>query len=225
MPHNLSGIDWPVRTERLLIRRATPADADATWTYRRLEQVSRWLTGAATDRADYARTFSDPDRLACTLIVQREDPEGPTVIGDLKLAVENAWAQTEIAAQAVGVQAEIGWVLDPAQHGRGYGTEAVTALLEMAFDRLRLRRVVAYCFAANEPSWRLMERVGMRREGYSVADALHRSGRWLDGMVYALLADEWRALRRSPTPPGALRDQVADPKDAPRARTARSASG
>ncbi len=193
MPRTLDELDWPVRTERLLLRPATPADADATWAYRRLDSVSQWLTSAATDPTGYTQTFTDPVRLAHTLILDRPDRDGPTLIGDLKLAVENAWAQAEVTEQAVGMQAEIGWALDPAQHGRGYATEAVTALLEIAFGRLGLRRVVAYCFAANEPSWRLMERVGMRREGYSVADGLHRSGRWVDGMVYALLADEWQA--------------------------------
>jgi RimJ/RimL family protein N-acetyltransferase len=38
-----------------------------------------------------------------------------------------------------------------------------------------------------------MERVGMRREAHNLRDSLHRSGDWLDGMGYALLADEWRA--------------------------------
>jgi len=37
----------------------------------------------------------------------------------------------------------------------------------------------------------LMERIGMRREGYSVRSGLHRDGQWLDGMTYAVLADEW----------------------------------
>ncbi len=60
---------------------------------------------------------------------------------------------------------------------------------------LGLRRVTAGCFAANEASWRLMERVGMRREIHTVRESLHRSGEWLDGMGYALLADEWRELR------------------------------
>ena len=54
-----------------------------------------------------------------------------------------------------------------------------------------------FCFADNEPSWRLMERVGMRRELYAVRESLHRSGAWLDGLGYALLADEWRS-RRTP---------------------------
>ena len=68
-----------------------------------------------------------------------------------------------------------------------------------AHDVLRLRRVVATCFADDERSWRLMERVGMRREVYAVDDALHRSGRWLDGFGYALLAEEWKGTpaRRS----------------------------
>jgi hypothetical protein len=53
--------------------------------------------------------------------------------------------------------------------------------------------VKALCYADNEPSWRLMERLGMRREEYAVQDSLHRTKGWLDGMTYAVLADEWRA--------------------------------
>jgi RimJ/RimL family protein N-acetyltransferase len=94
---------------------------------------------------------------------------------------------------ARGVQAELGWCLDPRYAGRGYATEAVEGLLHLCFELLGLRRVTASCFADNERSWRLMERVGMRREAHTVADSLHRSGRWLDGLTYAMLADEWRA--------------------------------
>ena len=42
------------------------------------------------------------------------------------------------------------------------------------------------------PFGRLMERLGMRREEYNVRDSLHRTGEWLDGVGYALLAEEWR---------------------------------
>ena len=66
-------------------------------------------------------------------------------------------------------------------------------LLRISFEELGLRRVFAQCFAANEASWRLMERLGMRREQHTRKDSLHRNGEWLDGMMYALLADEWRA--------------------------------
>jgi len=61
------------------------------------------------------------------------------------------------------------------------------------FVELGLRRVYAQCFADNAASWRIMEKLGMRREEYAVRDSLHRSGQWMDGMRYAILSDEWRA--------------------------------
>jgi len=67
----------------------------------------------------------------------------------------------------------------------------VRALVEVCFGPLGLRRVYAQCFADNEPSWRLMERIGMRREQHTVKDSLHRTRGWLDGLAYALLATEW----------------------------------
>lgn len=137
---------------------------------------------------EYRKQFEKPERLAKTLVVEL----GGRVIGDLMLAVEDAWSQTEVADQAKDVQAELGWCLDPAQQGHGYATAAVEALIRVCFEDLGLRRVTANCFADNESSWRLMERVGMRREMHTVSESLHRSGAWLDGLGYALLADEWR---------------------------------
>jgi RimJ/RimL family protein N-acetyltransferase len=95
------------------------------------------------------------------------------------------------------VQAELGWCLDPSHQGRGYATEAVTALMRLCFEDLGLRRVTANCFADNEESWRLMERLGMRREIHTLRESLHRSGKWMDGMGYALLAEEWRETRQA----------------------------
>ncbi|MDQ4114774.1 MAG: GNAT family N-acetyltransferase, partial [Actinomycetota bacterium] len=102
--------------------------------------------------------------------------------------------QTEVREHANGTQAELGWTIDPAHQGNGYATEAVRAVLDVCFGPLGLRRVVAECFADNEASWRLMERLGMRRESHTVKDSLHRTRGWLDGLSYALLAEEW-ALR------------------------------
>jgi RimJ/RimL family protein N-acetyltransferase len=135
----------------------------------------------------YRATFTDADRLAATVIVERDG----VLIGDLMLRIEDAWAQAEVADQARGKQVELGWVLDPAHTGKGYATEAVRRLLAYCFTDLRVQRVVANCFLANEASWRLMERVGMRREGHAVAESLHRSGQWLDTVTYALLATQW----------------------------------
>ena len=189
MASALDSLDWPVRTERLLIRRPTAADAETTWRYRRQEAVSRWMTSASTDLDEYRARFEDPQRMAKTMVVEHDG----ALVGDLMLAVEDAWAQAEVEELGKGVHAELGWCLDPAYGGRGLATEAVRALISVAFDRLGLRRVTANCFADNEPSWRLMERVGMRREAYTVRDSLHRSGQWLDGMMYALLAEDWHA--------------------------------
>jgi RimJ/RimL family protein N-acetyltransferase len=185
---SLDALKWPVHTDRLLIRPAQPGDADATWRFRRLDEVSRWITRAPTTFEDYRKRFEDPDSLGKTLIVERDGE----VIGDLMLQIEDAWAQAEVADQARGVQAELGWVLHPDQSGKGHATEAVAELIRICFEELGLRRVTANCFAANESSWRLMERLGMRREISTVRDSLHRSGEWLDGIGYALLADEFR---------------------------------
>ena len=84
-------------------------------------------------------------------------------------------------------------VAGPEETGKGYATEAVEAALRICFEHMGLRRVTASCFAGNTASYRLMERVGMRREAHTVKDALHPSGAWMDGYSYALLAHEWRA--------------------------------
>lgn len=72
----------------------------------------------------------------------------------------------------------------------------MTEILRICFTDLGLRRVVAHCFARNEASWRLMERVGMRREAHTVEDSLHAELGWLDGYSYAILAREWERRDR-----------------------------
>jgi RimJ/RimL family protein N-acetyltransferase len=193
MASKLDDVRWPVHTARLSLRPASNADLDATWRFRQLDEVNRWMTSAPTSREDYRLKFEDPERLAKTLVIELDG----AVIGDLMIAIEDAWAQSEVTSQARGVQAELGWCLDPRHQGRGYATEAVTALMRLCFEDLGLRRVTANCFADNEESWRLMERLGMRREVHTLRESLHRSGEWLDGMGYALLADEWRDLRQA----------------------------
>ncbi len=127
------------------------------------------------------------------MVVQLGHAPVGAVIGDFMLRRDNAWAQLERLDEARGAQAELGWVLDPAHAGRGYATEAVQELIRYCFDDLGIHRVVATAFLDNDASWRLMERVGMRRETHAVRSSLHRSGRWLDTATYAVLAQEWRS--------------------------------
>jgi RimJ/RimL family protein N-acetyltransferase len=184
-------LDRALTTDRLRLRPATHEDAEATWAFRQLETVNEWLTGCPPDFNGYKALFADPQRLTTTVIV--ELPDG-TIIGDFMLRREDAWAQLEVADRAAGTQAELGWVIDPAHSGRGYATEAVRAIMDFCFSDLGVRRIVANCFLDNVASWRLMERVGMRRESHAVRESLHRSGKWLDTVAYALLADEWHQL-------------------------------
>ncbi|WP_148570828.1 GNAT family N-acetyltransferase [Nocardioides caldifontis] len=191
MPRTLDDVAWPLRTERLAIRRGTKEDLEPTWRFRRLEEVGHWVTGFPRTLGEYRSRFEEPARLDSLLVVEH----GGEVVGDLMVRIEDAWSQSEVTDLARGVQAELGWTLDPAHGGKGFATEAVRAAIGLCFEELGLRRVVAICFADNTASWRLMERVGMRREGYTVKDALHRDGRWLDGLNYAMLREEWPAAR------------------------------
>ena len=195
MPQDLSAVSWPVRTDRLSIRPSTVDDLPAMFEIRRRPEVSEWLPTLPTDRDAFLERMSDPERLAVTLALEL----GGELVGDLYLNIGEPWAQAEVADQARGTQAELGWVIPPEHSGQGLATEAAAELIRICFEDLGLRRVVALCFADNVASWRIMEKLGMRREEHSRAESLHRSGRWLDGMGYGLLADEWRHARRRPS--------------------------
>ncbi|MBC7403623.1 MAG: GNAT family N-acetyltransferase, partial [Microbacteriaceae bacterium] len=148
MSQGLGAVAWPIRTERLEIRPATEVDGPAIWHYRREESVTLWITSAQLDRELYLADFTETSRLAKTLVIELDG----SVIGDLMLAIEDAWAQAEVRDRARAVQAELGWSLDPAHTGNGYATEAVAELIRICFEELHLRRVIAQCFADNESS-------------------------------------------------------------------------
>lgn len=182
---------WPIRTARLEVRRATPDDLDAIWGYRRLPEVNTWLGGAPATLEVFRERLQDPERLETLFAITLLKDGGARLIGDIMVRIGDGWSQREVRDQAAGVEAELGWALAPEFTGHGYATEAVRAVIDVCFGRLGLRRVHAGCFATNEPSWRLMERLGMRREELSRKTALHRSGEWMDGMSYGILAEEW----------------------------------
>lgn len=192
MDNPLHLIDWPIHTQRLRLRALEATDAEATWEYRQLPEVTQWITSGPSDYATYLKQFLDSERFAKDVAVELVAEDGTArLIGTVMVRIDDAWAQTEIVDQARGLQAELGWSFHPEAGGKGYATEAVRTVLGLCFETLGIHRVIAECFAANEPSWRLMERLGMRREEYSLKSGLHRSGQWMDGMTYAMLAEEW----------------------------------
>jgi RimJ/RimL family protein N-acetyltransferase len=93
-----------------------------------------------------------------------------------------------------GRQAEIGYTLARAHQGQGYASEALTRLLGYLFSDLNLHRVHANIDPENVPSARLLERLGMRREGRFV-ESLWFKGRWADEEWYAILQREWMERR------------------------------
>ena len=91
-------------------------------------------------------------------------------------------------------QAEIGFTLAREHQGKGYATEAVNRLLDYVFGVLGKHRVIAVTDARNAPAARLLERVGMRREGHFVENIWFK-GEWADEYQYAMLEREWRTQR------------------------------
>lgn len=89
----------------------------------------------------------------------------------------------------------IGYCLNRAYWGRGYGTEATRALIAFGFTRLALHRIFALCDPANVGSNRVLEKAGMTLEGHLREDFPVR-GRWRDTMLYAILEREWNSQKR-----------------------------
>ena len=85
---------------------------------------------------------------------------------------------------------EIGWLVDKKHWGNGIGTEIGASLLYYAFDILKLRRVIAACHVENHASYKLMEKIGMRREARFVKEKLY-GDTWCDRYQYAILREEW----------------------------------
>lgn len=84
---------------------------------------------------------------------------------------------------------DLGYALDSDYQGRGYMSEAVRRLIALGFDDLELHRIWAGCDVNNTPSRRLMERVGMTREGLLREDKFLR-GVWRSSYLYSILASD-----------------------------------
>lgn len=90
-----------------------------------------------------------PKRLAFTIVSRR----GGKPRGGLNLR----WPHAGVA--------ELGCAIDPRHQGRGYATEAVRRVVELAFGRLGAHRVQATCWVRNPASARVLEKAGLKREG------------------------------------------------------------
>ena len=195
-------VAWPRPAGVLELRPPTPADLDAVLAWRNRPEVTRWLLRTTVDPEAYRRAWSagadDPHDHAVVAVVDG------AVVGTGSLEVSDAMGQFEGADAADGPSAVapwrrreggLGYLIDPDHAGRGYATAISRALLDLAFDELGLHRVTAGCFADNVASWRVMEKLGMRREQHGVKDSWHAELGWVDGFTYGILADEWVTRR------------------------------
>jgi RimJ/RimL family protein N-acetyltransferase len=174
----------------LSLRAYAPADLDELWTFEQLPQVQQWLSWAPHSRAELGNALDLKSSNTTHVVVL----VASGIIGHIMIRRRDSWAQADAAPLAKNLEAELGWMFNPAYGGHGYATEAVAATIGLCFDALEVRRIYAGCFADNTASWQLMERLGMRREEHSRATALHRDGTWHDGFSYALLRQEWPTI-------------------------------
>lgn len=98
-------------------------------------------------------------------------------------------------------QAEFGFVLAGDAHGFGYAAEASATLLDAAFPALDLNRAYARVDAGNEPSLRMLRRLGLRQEAYLVGREFFK-GEWTDIVIFAVLRQEWEHRRGDLPAPG-----------------------
>lgn len=95
---------------------------------------------------------------------------------------------------------ELGYVFNWNFQGKGYATEAAKALIYDIIENHNARRIVAMCNPFNESSWRLLERLGLRREGHLIQNIYfkmdeHGCPIWLDTYEYGILSSDWLQLQ------------------------------
>jgi RimJ/RimL family protein N-acetyltransferase len=189
---------FPVTTERLAIRSLTVDDLSRHHTIfsnpdtvRYLYEEPLTLQGAEEHLARRCKVDLPQDGEWLNLGVEVAG-EG-VLIGELGVAM----------LSEANRHCEIGYVFDPTFSGHGYATEATAFVVDVAFTFLNAHRVSARLDARNFASQRLLERLGMRREGH-LKENEYVKGEWTDEAIYATLVDEWRA-RRGPLEPIILR--------------------
>lgn len=170
---------FPIQTPRLLLREFATSDE---------RDVHEYASDAAvTEYMDWEPNTSERTRDAMRrrLREQRAWPRD-----EVTLAVELCAERKVIGGIRLSILdrqdrvADCGFVFNRRYWNQGYATEAMRAILDCAFTVVRLRRVWATCDARNIGSWRVMEKVGMSREGIFRRDVFQK-GEWRDSYLYA----------------------------------------
>ena len=178
-----------MQSERLLYRRFLKSDYKDLFEYLSIAEVVKYepydtlslkqCVDEAKSRADsqnyWAVILKDEGKMIGNIFFKRKEP--------LKFATY-----------------ELGYIFNRRYWGQGYATEASRRIISYGFEQLSAHRIIANCNQENERSWRLMERLGMRREQAAKKDIFFRYDDemrplWQDSYQYALLAGEYFAAK------------------------------
>lgn len=182
---------FPLETSRLLLRAIELSDAEEIFGFHGLEEVVRYCPFEPRSREEVdgrmARWMAmdgtpDSEGVRYAMILKSSGE----MVGDCSLSFTDKPAR----------QGVLGYLSHPRFFGNGYVTEAVSAVMRVGFEVGKLHRISAHCDARNTGSWRVMEKLGMRREAHFREHAIFK-GEWDEEFVYAILEDEWRAARKA----------------------------
>src|SRR5690606_9011521 len=173
-------------TERLILRDFVESDWPAMLEYQREESFLRYHPWESRGEADVRSLLErfiqwqeeEPRHRFQPAITRRGSDE---VIGSVGVRANDPG----------GLIADLGFELAPRCWGKGFATEAASAMLEFGFQQMELHRITAHCIAENTASARVLERIGMRPEG-RLREAEYFRGRWWDVLLYAVLSSDPR---------------------------------
>lgn len=198
----MSSLSLPIETTRLVLRTFERSDVDGLATYHTLPSVQRYVFTKTRDVTEVAGVLSvlrgqvslqRPGDTLTLAMVRKGDQQ---LIGHVSLHWSDATAG----------QGEVRFCVNPAFSGQGFANEAISALLDMAFDHFHIHRVFAKCDGRNHHSIKLLQKLGMRLEAHYREHALFQ-GEWDEELHFAILDREWQRSSKVKDLP--LRHRVA----------------
>ena len=170
-----------IRTERLLLRPFRSRDATAIARYANDEEYRRYLSPTHPGVEEFvAHNVGIDWSVERSWVITLEGE----IVGSIFLGI-NA---DDNAAELACLVARDFW-------GMGIGIEASSAAAEHAFLELQLEKVVARADARHDASIKVMEKLGMRRDGLSHSHRAGREPRTTDEVIYEVRRAEWSAKR------------------------------
>ncbi|HWF01887.1 MAG TPA: GNAT family protein [Caulobacteraceae bacterium] len=185
---NDADLTLPIHTPRLVLREFRESDETAVHAYGGDPDVARFMPWGPNTPAE------SRDAVARALADQKAQPR-------MEYGAAITLAGEDVVVGSVGLHlreerretAEIGYCLHRKLWGQGLIPEAAAAVMAAAFAELRLQRIWATCNARNAASWRVMEKLGMSREGLMRQDRWIK-GEWRDTLLYAILAEDHQGM-------------------------------